>query len=117
MRWATNFDGVSINETYATLVRGLFGSLVRSSDYSVGDVIRTVRGVGATQAVLLAELTDMDLVNTLPRLDVPVVRVQGRLDQVAPGGTAERYASALQAPSKQNLAAFEFDEEQDVQPF
>ena len=54
-----------------------------------------------TQAAVLSELTSMDLAATLPRLDVPVVMVQGRLDQVAPPEAAERYACALQAPSKQ----------------
>ena len=44
VRWATNFGGVTTGETYATLVRGLVASLVRSPDYSAGDVIRTVRG-------------------------------------------------------------------------
>jgi pimeloyl-ACP methyl ester carboxylesterase len=42
----------------------------------------------------------LDLVNTLPRIGVPVVIVQGRHDQVAPGEAAERYATSLQAPSK-----------------
>ncbi len=42
----------------------------------------------------------MDLARTLPRLDVPVVMVQGRRDQVAPGAAAQRYAGSLQAPSK-----------------
>jgi|SRR5271165_3615111 len=31
---------------------------------------------------------------------LPVVMVQGRHDQVAPGGAAQRYASSLQAPGK-----------------
>jgi proline iminopeptidase len=101
VRWATNFGGVTTSETYATLVRGLLASLVRSPDYSAGDVLRTVRGVTATQAALLPELATMDLAATVPRLDVPVVMVQGRLDQVAPGAAAQRYASALKAPSKQ----------------
>ena len=48
----------------------------------------------------------MDLVRTLPRLEVPVVMVQGRHDQVAPGGAAQRYASSLQAPGKR-LVCFE----------
>jgi len=82
-------------------VRGLLVSLVRSSDYSPGDIIRTVRGISATQVALLPELATLDLVRTLPRLDVPVVMVQGRLDQVAPGAAAQRYASSLEAPSKQ----------------
>jgi pimeloyl-ACP methyl ester carboxylesterase len=100
VRWATNFGGVTRNETYATLARGLLASLVRSPDYSAGDVIRTVRGITATQAALLPELATMDLARTLPRVEVPVVMVQGHHDQVAPGAAAQRYAGSLQAPGK-----------------
>jgi pimeloyl-ACP methyl ester carboxylesterase len=101
VRWATNFGGVTNNETYATLARGLLASLARSHDYSAADVIRTVRGISATQAALLAELATLDLVRTVPRVDVPVVLVQGRLDQVAPGEAAQRYVNTLEASSKQ----------------
>jgi pimeloyl-ACP methyl ester carboxylesterase len=101
VRWATNFGGVATNETYASLVRGLLVSLVRSADYSLGDVLRTVRGISATQTALLFEIATVDLVRTLPRIDVPVLMAQGRLDQVAPGKTAERYFNSLQAPSKE----------------
>ena len=101
VRWASNFGGVTTNETYGAVVRGLLTSLMRSSDYSLGDVLRTVRGITATQAALLPELATLDLVTSVPRLDVPVVMVQGRLDQVAPGDAAQRYASALEAPSKE----------------
>jgi len=101
VRWATNFGGVTTGETYATLARALVGSLVRSPDYSAADVLRTIRGITATQAALLPELATMDLARTLPRLEVPVVMVQGRHDQVAPGEAAQRYTSTLQAPNKQ----------------
>ena len=101
VRWATNFGGVTRNQTYATLARGLASSLVRSPDYSAGDVIRAVRGIGATQAALLPDLASMNLTRSLPRIDVPVVMVQGRHDQVAPGESAQQYASSLQAPGKQ----------------
>ena len=74
---------------------------MRSSDYSLGDVLRIVRGITATQAALLPELATLDLLTSVPRLDVPVVMVQGRLDQVAPGDAAQRYASAMEAPSKE----------------
>jgi pimeloyl-ACP methyl ester carboxylesterase len=100
VRWATNFGGVTTGETYATLARGLITSLMRSPDYSAADIIRTVRGITATQAALLPELATMDLAATVPRLEVPVVMVQGRHDQVAPGAAAQRYASALHAPGK-----------------
>jgi pimeloyl-ACP methyl ester carboxylesterase len=101
VRWATNFGGVATNETYATLVRGLLASLMRSSDYSIGDVIRTVRGISSTQAALLSEIATVDLVHTLPHIDIPVVMAQGRLDQVAPGAAAERYFNCLKVPSKE----------------
>jgi len=101
VRWASNFGGVTTNETYGAVVRGLLTSLMRSSDYSLGDVLRTVRGITATQAALLPELATLDLMTSVPRLDVPVVMIQGRLDQVAPGDAAQRYASALEAPSKE----------------
>jgi pimeloyl-ACP methyl ester carboxylesterase len=101
VRWASNFGGVTTGETYASLARGLVSSLVRSPDYSAGDVIRTLRGVSATQAALLPDLATMALTRTLPRIDVPVVLVQGRHDQVAPGESAQQYASSLQAPRKQ----------------
>jgi pimeloyl-ACP methyl ester carboxylesterase len=38
--------------------------------------------------------------DTVSLLDVPVVMVQGRHDQVAPAEAAQRYADSLQAPSK-----------------
>jgi pimeloyl-ACP methyl ester carboxylesterase len=37
----------------------------------------------------------------MPRVGVPIVMVQGRLDQVAPGEAAQRFYDALEAPSKQ----------------
>jgi pimeloyl-ACP methyl ester carboxylesterase len=101
VRWATNFGGVTRNQTYPALARGLVSSLVGSSDYSAGDVMRTIRGMTATQAALLPDLASMDLNRSLPRLDVPVVMVQGRHDQVAPGESAQQYANFLQAPGKQ----------------
>jgi pimeloyl-ACP methyl ester carboxylesterase len=101
VRWATNFGGVTTHETYNTLARGLLVSMVMSPDYSVGDIIRTIRGMSSTQAALLSDLASMDLTRSVVRLEVPVVMVQGRLDQVAPGEAAKRFAASLEARSKQ----------------
>jgi pimeloyl-ACP methyl ester carboxylesterase len=101
VRWASTFGGVTTGETYGSIARGLVASLLRSPDYSLGDVVRTLRGVSATQGALLSELAFMDLVHSLPVVDAPIVMVQGRLDQVAPGEAAQRYFDQLSAPSKQ----------------
>jgi pimeloyl-ACP methyl ester carboxylesterase len=100
-RWAANFGGVTTNETYGSLVRGLLASLVRSPDYSVADVVRTVRGITTTPAALLPDIANLDLMRALPALGVPVVMVQGAHDQVSPGEVAQQYATELHAPSKQ----------------
>jgi pimeloyl-ACP methyl ester carboxylesterase len=101
VRWASNFGGVATNETYGSIARELVTSLVRSSSYSVGDLIRTVRGISATQSALLSELATLDLTRTLPGIGIPVVMVQGRLDQVAPAEAAQRFADSVEAPIKQ----------------
>jgi pimeloyl-ACP methyl ester carboxylesterase len=100
VRWASNFGGVTTDETYGSIARGLMASLLRSPDYSLGDVGRTLRGVAATQEALLSELAVMDLARSLPVIDVPVVMAQGRLDRVAPGEATQRYFDQLNAPSK-----------------
>jgi pimeloyl-ACP methyl ester carboxylesterase len=100
-RWATNFGGVATNANYNSILRTLLVTLIRSPDYSAADVIRTVRGISASLAALLPQLASTDLVRAIPRLDVPIVLAQGRLDQVAPGEAAQRFHDALTAPSKQ----------------
>jgi len=100
-RWATDFGGVRTGHTFNSMNRDLLVSLLRSPDYSPADAIRVIRGIAATQAALLPELSALDLPHTLTSLNCPIVMVQGRHDQVAPGSIAERYADLLQAPGKQ----------------
>jgi pimeloyl-ACP methyl ester carboxylesterase len=100
-RWAANFGGVANGASFNSVLRDLLASLVRSPDYSVTDIIRTVRGISASQAALLPQLATTDLVTTMPRLEVPIVLAQGRLDQVAPGDATQRFHDSLVAPSKQ----------------
>jgi pimeloyl-ACP methyl ester carboxylesterase len=101
VRWTMAFRGVATNAGYAGTFRALLASLARSPDYSVADIVRTVRGIGSTQAALLPELADTDLVHTVPRLEVPIVLAQGRLDRVAPGEAAQRFHDSVTAPAKQ----------------
>jgi pimeloyl-ACP methyl ester carboxylesterase len=100
-RWAANFGGVTSGASFGSMLRDLMTSLVRSPDYRVTDIIRTIRGISASQTALLPQLATTDLVTTMPRLEVPIVLAQGRLDQVAPGGAAQRFHDSLTAPGKQ----------------
>jgi pimeloyl-ACP methyl ester carboxylesterase len=100
-RWVANFGGVTTNANFNSLLRAQLISLIRSPDYSAAGVIRALRGVIASQAALLPQLAATDLVRTMPRLDVPIVLAQGRLDQVAPGEATQRFHDSLKAPAKQ----------------
>jgi pimeloyl-ACP methyl ester carboxylesterase len=99
-RWVANFGGVASNANFNGLLRALLFSLVRSPDYSAAAVVRTLRGMGVSQAALLPQLASTDLVRAMPRLDAPLVMAQGRLDQVAPGEAAQRFHDSLTAPGK-----------------
>jgi pimeloyl-ACP methyl ester carboxylesterase len=105
-RWAANFGGVTVNADFNKLLRVMLGTLLRSPDYSVAHVMRTLRGITATQAALLPLLASTNLVESMPRLDVPIVIAQGRRDQVAPAESAQRFYDSLSAPNKQ-LAWFD----------
>src|SRR5215468_3582418 len=55
-RWVFDFGGVRTNTTYNGEIRTLLLSLLRSPDYSIGDVVRTVRGITSAQTALLPPL-------------------------------------------------------------
>jgi pimeloyl-ACP methyl ester carboxylesterase len=101
VRWMADFGGVATNTNYNRVLRSYLLSLVRSPDYSVADVARSLRGVTRAQAALLPDLASTDLVSAIPRLEVPIVLAQGRHDQVAPGVATQRFYDALTAPSKE----------------
>jgi pimeloyl-ACP methyl ester carboxylesterase len=100
-RWAANFGGVTVNADFNKLLRTMLDSLLRSPDYSAADIIRTLRGITATQTALLPQLASTNLVESMTRLDVPIVIAQGRRDQVAPAEPAQRFYESLSAPVKQ----------------
>ena len=100
-RWATSFGGVTAGATWTSLPRTLVASLLRSPDYTPAAALRTIRGVTSSQVALLPLLAHTDLVTTLPKLEVPIIFAQGRLDQVAPAVAAQRYYDTLTAPAKQ----------------
>jgi pimeloyl-ACP methyl ester carboxylesterase len=100
-RWVASFGGLTTSGNLNSVLRELIVSLARSPDYSAAAVIRTLRGFMVSQAALLPQLATTDLVRALPRLDVPLVMVQGRLDQVAPGEATQRFYDSVTAPGKQ----------------
>jgi pimeloyl-ACP methyl ester carboxylesterase len=106
-RWATNFGGVHRQASYTGLLLKSLRQMVLSPDYSLADILRTLRGMRFVQDQLLPRLAHLDLFEMLPRLDVPVFLLQGRHDKVAPPDCLEQYYQALQAPRGKRLIWFD----------
>ena len=106
-RWVTNFGGANRQATYTRLLLKTLRQLVLSQDYTLSDIVGTLRGIGFTQDHLLPDLANLDLFEMLPRLDVPVFLLQGRHDYVAPPTLAEQYYQMLQAPKGKQLIWFD----------
>jgi pimeloyl-ACP methyl ester carboxylesterase len=106
-KWVTNFGGVNRHATHTGLLLKLLRQLVASRDYSLLDIIGTLRGMRFVPDQLLPGLAQLNLFEMLPQLDVPVCLLQGRHDYVAPSSIAEQYYQALRAPKGKQLIWFE----------
>jgi proline iminopeptidase len=106
-KWVTQFGGVNRHATYTGLVLKLLRQLVVSRDYSLSEMIGTLRGMRFVQDHLLPDAANLNLFRMLPRLDVPVFLLQGQHDCVAPSSIAEQFYQALQAPRGKQLIWFE----------
>jgi pimeloyl-ACP methyl ester carboxylesterase len=107
VKWVTNFGGVNRQATYTRLLLKTLRQLVFSGDYTLFDIVGTLRGITFTQDHMLPELANFNLFQMLPRLDVPVFLLQGRHDYVAPTSVLERYYQTLQAPKGKQLIWFD----------
>lgn len=107
VKWVANFGGVNRQETYTRILLKTLRQLVFSGDYTLFDIVGTLRGTTFTQEHLLPELSNLNLFQMLPRLDVPVFLIQGRHDYVAPTSSMEQYYQILQAPKGKQLIWFD----------
>ncbi|HEU5440508.1 MAG TPA: alpha/beta hydrolase [Ktedonobacterales bacterium] len=107
VKWVANFGGANRQATYTRLLLKTLRQLALSPDYTLSEILGTFRGMRFAQDHLLPELADLNLFRMLPRLDVPVFLLQGRLDYVAPPSIAEQYYQSLQAPKGKQLIWFD----------
>ena len=84
---------------------GALGSVVSallfSREYTFADRVNYFRGIFGSMRLLWPELLEVNLFESVPEISVPVVFAEGRYDKECPCEIAERYFSALRAPSKE----------------
>ena len=95
----TRYGGVNYRERKG-LVKSLLMPLLKSKEYSLGDVMRYARGALALTDILWKEVVGVRFDEKVKSLAMPVVITQGRHDYNTPSAIAEKWFAALDAPFK-----------------
>jgi pimeloyl-ACP methyl ester carboxylesterase len=77
--------------------------MFEAPEYSIADCIRNFRMKALSFSIPLMadELTSFDLIEEVPKLEVPVFLFLGRHDHTAPTQLSEEFYASLQAPHKE----------------
>ncbi|MCB9737018.1 MAG: alpha/beta hydrolase [Deltaproteobacteria bacterium] len=78
----------------------VLSTLLRTREYGLLDRVNFFRGVFASMDLLWPQIMALDLFEQVPRLDVPVLLLEGRHDYEAPSELAARWLDTLVAPEK-----------------
>lgn len=81
------------------LVKGLLMPLLRTKEYTLGDIVKYAQGATYLTDVMWSDVVAQRL-SGIRRLDVPVVITQGRHDYNTPSAIAREWFDALEAPAK-----------------
>ena len=69
-------------------------------EYNLLDVIRYIKGISATQGILLAEEKENDITTIVSSLDIPFYFVMGKYDYMTSTNSAKAYYDNVKAPIK-----------------
>jgi pimeloyl-ACP methyl ester carboxylesterase len=97
-KWLTKFGGFLYGESSMNPIIRVYG---RSPEYTFLDMIRFMKGSRRSLLCLVDEILDINLIEQVPAVEVPVYFVIGRFDYTTPFVLAEEYFDHLQAPYKE----------------
>ncbi|MEC0092068.1 alpha/beta fold hydrolase [Paenibacillus macquariensis] len=116
-KWLQKFGGGIFHD--GNVMNLLIKPLMRGSEYRFFDIIKWTRGQLFSMNALQKELLELDLLNEVEEIKVPIAFCCGRYDYTAPSELAEGLYKAIQAPDKrwvwfENSAHSPIIEEQDL---
>jgi pimeloyl-ACP methyl ester carboxylesterase len=82
--------------------------LLKAPEYSLFDCIAWAIGNTKSLEKIWPELMSINMLNDIPRIDVPVHFLVGEHDKITPASLAQEYYNFLQAPKGKELLSFEF---------
>ncbi|MDQ2075825.1 alpha/beta fold hydrolase [Marinimicrobium sp. ABcell2] len=100
LKWVNRYGGAAFygrSDSYRRLV----WAVLTYGDYSLRDKINYPRGESFTLKYLYEEIANIDLIDEVKTVDVPVFFAHGRHDYQVPMAVAQDYFAALHAPYKE----------------
>jgi pimeloyl-ACP methyl ester carboxylesterase len=80
VKWAANFGGVRRRKSYGAMLRSAVAQFWSSPHYSLGEMVRALRGLEVTQQRLIPAFVGFDLLAAPLRAGLPTAVFQGRHD-------------------------------------
>ncbi|WP_234121258.1 alpha/beta fold hydrolase [Clostridium hydrogenum] len=96
-KWTGRFKGTF----YKLDVKQLVLKLLISSEYTIVDIYKLIKGSTYSIETMLEEVSNLNLLNLVPELSVPVYFLLGKHDYTVPYEAAEKYFDKLIAPFKE----------------
>jgi len=96
--WLLELGGALFDKRNASIGMRL---LLGSPEYSLGDVFAYPKASGFSLRTVGPEYLRVNLFEQVPRVDVPVFFLQGRMDYTTPSSLVARYVERLVAPRKE----------------
>ncbi|MEH7385819.1 alpha/beta hydrolase [Bacillus sp. JJ1521] len=77
-----------------------YTGFLMNPEYNLLDVIRYIKGISATQSILLSEEREHDITTIVSSLDIPFYFVMGKYDYMTSTNSAKAYYDTVMAPNK-----------------
>ncbi|WP_449538530.1 alpha/beta fold hydrolase [Ferdinandcohnia sp. Marseille-Q9671] len=77
-----------------------FLGFLMNPEYNPLDVIRYIKGISATQDILLTEEKENDITTIVSSIDIPLYIVMGKYDYMTSTNAAKQYFDSIKAPFK-----------------
>ena len=106
-RWVAAFGGIHRQRGFFGLLWDTVKRVLTSRHYSLRERAQALGAISTTQALMLAPVNHFDLRAMVPRIEVPIVFLQGRHDVGTNPHVVERYVAGLDAPRGKSLVWFE----------
>ncbi|MFD3157998.1 alpha/beta fold hydrolase [Haloimpatiens sp. FM7330] len=96
-RWTNRFGG----KLYKFDMKQFMLNFLISSEYTIADAYKFIKGNSYSMKTMWEEVSNLNLLNLVPKLNVPVYFLLGKYDYTVPFEIAEKYFNKLTAPFKE----------------